>query len=243
MDPIIAFLSVLVILVIGAIILVLSLPSLPVQEPQKKIPGLDFIPTQMYRESNGMGGLAVNEETYQVCILKNAVTPPLLLPLGDLVGAVLLKNGEMVRERFRTRPKTMKHFVKTLQGRLQPFIASNAGSDSQGSNQRIDLMVAIQDEENPLHLINFLDMETKEGGILFEKALSTGKHWFYVLDNLLLKADHMEHLQGDIRDGESTAPIDPVAAEIEKLAELLDNELINEHEFKALKEKLLAGKS
>lgn len=75
MDPIIAFLSVLVILVIGAIILVLSLPSLPVQEPQKKIPGLDFIPTQMYRESNGMGGLAVNEETYQVCILKNAVTP------------------------------------------------------------------------------------------------------------------------------------------------------------------------
>jgi hypothetical protein len=32
-------------------------------------------------------------------------------------------------------------------------------------------------------------METKVGGILFEKALTTSRHWHYVLDGLILQAD------------------------------------------------------
>ncbi len=232
-----------VILIIFAILFVLNLPSNASKTQNTKLPGLDFIPTQMYRGTDGAGGLALNEETSQTCLLKNASSPPRLVPLGDLVGIVLMKNGEMIRQRFRTRPKSLQLFVKAVQDQIQPLMNPESHSKGDSSNQRIDLILAIHDEADPLHIVNFIDMETKEGGILFEKAMGNGKHWYYLLDGLILKGDHMEHLQGDIRDGESAAPRDPVVAEIEKLADLMDNELLTEYEFKLLKEKLLAGKS
>ena len=243
MDGIAVFFAILMVLVIFALIFTLSLPNSSQKESKEKLPGLEFIPTQMYRGTDGAGGLAVNEETYQTCLLKDASTPPRLVPLGDLVGLVLVKNGEMIRQRFRTRPKSLQLFVQAVQDRIQPLISPENNSGGDTSNQRIDLILAIHDEEDPLHIINFLDMETKEGGILFEKAMGNAKHWYYLLDGLILKGDHMEHLQGDIRDDGSAPPLDPVAAEIEKLAELMDNELLTEYEFKTLKEKLLAGKS
>ena len=64
-----------------------------------------------------------------------------------------------------------------------------------GSNQRIDVLAVIHDQDDPFHVVNFLDMETKEGGILFEKAMSTATHWHYVLDGLILQADHLAQLK------------------------------------------------
>ena len=48
-------------------------------------------------------------------------------------------------------------------------------------------------------------METKEGGILFEKAISTAKHWQYVLEGLILQADQLAGFQSEITQEQEMA--------------------------------------
>jgi hypothetical protein len=69
--------------------------------------------------------------------------------------------------------------------------------------------VIVHDQENPIHIVNFLDMETKEGGILFEKAISTAKHWQYVLEGLILQADQLARFQSEITQEEKVAGATP----------------------------------
>lgn len=243
MDGLMFFLAGWVLLVILAILFVLNLPNKTSQEQPTRLPGVDFIPTQMYRGSDGMVGLAINEETYQLCLLKNATRPPRIVPVGDLVGSFLVKNGEVIGQGLRTRPKKVHAFLKIVQDQLTALIGSGESPQPGGSNQRIDLIVAVLDEEEPLHVVNLLDMETKEGGILYEKAIGTAKHWHSLLDGLILRADHMAHVQGEIRDADTESPVTSVATEIEKLAELVENQLITKQEFEAQKEKILTGKA
>ncbi len=231
-----------VLLVILAIFFVLTLPEKSTQERPAKLPGVDFLPTQLYRGSDGMAGLAINEETHQLCLLKNATSPPRIYPLKDLIGSFLVKNGVLIGQKLRTRPKTIQTFLKIVQDHIQERIGSGDSPQLCDSNQRIDLIVAVQDEEEPLHIVNFLDMETKEGGILYEKAISTARHWHSLLDGFILKADHLEHIQGNIADTDTDTPSTSAAREIEMLAELVENQIITQQEFEAQKEKILTEK-
>ncbi len=62
-----------------------------------------------------------------------------------------------------------QQFKKMVQQQIQDRIGPGDTPQLSGSNQCIDLIVAVHDEEEPLHVVNFLDMETKVGGILYEK--------------------------------------------------------------------------
>lgn len=241
MDGMIFFLAGWVLLVGLGIFFVLTLPekSTPVQP--SKLPGVDFLPTQMYQGSDGMGGLAINEETYQLCLLKNGTSHPRIFPLKDLIGSFLIKNGELIGQGLRTRPKKIQQFKKMVQQQIQDRIGPGDSPQLSGSNQCIDLIVAVHDEEEPLHVVNFLDMETKVGGILYEKSISTAKHWHALLDGFILKADHLEHIQGDIRDTDTDPAPTSQAKEIQLLADLVENRIITQQEFESEKAKILAG--
>ena len=82
-----------------------------------------------------------------------------------------------------------------MHANAERLIKSWQASSSQKDNQRIDLMVWIHDEDEPFHVVNFLNMETEEGGILFEKYLDTATHWHKVLNGLILQADQLACLQ------------------------------------------------
>ena len=82
-------------------------------------------------------------------------------------------------------------------------------SSSQGPNQRIDLLVVVHDQDNPIHFVNFLDMDTKEGGILYEKAINAAKHWQFVLEGLLLQADQLTKIQSETPQEQELAEATP----------------------------------
>ena len=48
-----------------------------------------------------------------------------------------------------------------------------------------------------MQVVNFLDMETKEGSIAYEKSLNTATHWHYVLDGLILQVDGRSQLESE----------------------------------------------
>lgn len=211
MDAIFLFLGLVVAIIIGGIIVILS------HSPQgqntsdsgEKIEGTTFIPSQMFMGTDGLGGLAVNERTQQICLLKSPTSSPHLIPIVDLIGSYLIKNGEILGEGKRSYPKKIVMFSSELRRKKDSLIYSLDMDSSHGSNQRIDLLVVIHDQDDPFHFVNFLDMETKEGGLLFEKAMSTATHWHYVLDGLILQADQLARLQSEATQEKEMAEAAP----------------------------------
>ena len=233
----------IVIILIGAIVFTLSLSPSGKKKQEPRIEGTSFIPSQMFMGHDGLGGIAINEQTLQICLLKNPELPPRILPIANLVGSFLVKNGEILGERLRTGPTALISFQKVMHSNVNNLIKSRLADSSHHNNQRIDLFVLVHDENDPLHVVNFLDMETKKGGILYEKALSTATHWHSVLDGLLLHADQNASLQFEPDLGEPENPLHSVADELEKLGDLVEKKIITPQEFTTQKEKLLAART
>jgi hypothetical protein len=189
MDAIVLFLGLVVAITIGSLFLILG--QTPRHQPvsAKEIEGTSFIPSQMFMGSDGLSGLAVNERTQQICLLGNPSHAPRILPTTQLLGTFLILNGELIGEGKRSHPEEAVNFLQKNEAARQSQFAQLNGPGSPRGNQRIDLVVTVLDEIDPYHMVNFLDMETKVGGILFEKALTTSRHWHYVLDGLILQAD------------------------------------------------------
>ena len=191
MDAIILFGGLIVALIVGGIIFALSLTTRGKNTSAQTIEGTDFIPSQMFMGKDNLGGLAVNEHTHQIFLFTSPSTPPRLLRITDLIGSYLIKNGEVLGEEKRSYPEEILTFLYEIQGSTEDLIKSLHIESSQEPNQRIDLFVVVHDQDNPIHMVNFLDMETKEGGPLFEKAISTARHWQYVLEGLILQTDQL----------------------------------------------------
>jgi hypothetical protein len=210
MDAITLFCVLVVILIIGGIIFSLSLTSRgPKTSSAEKIEGTDFIPSQMFMGKDNLGGLAINERTHQICLFTTPSAPPRLFPITDLIGSYLIKNGKILGKGKRSCPEEILTFSNEIQDQAENLVKSLHPESSQEQNQRIDLVVLVHDQENPIHIVNFLDMETKEGGILFEKAISAAKHWQYVLEGLILQADQFPGFQSEINQEQEMAEASP----------------------------------
>jgi len=197
MDALFLFLTLVVMITIGGLFFILGLSPKSNNSSKKAIEGTDFIPSQMYMGNEGRGGLAVNERTHKICLFTSPTSAPRILPSTDLIGALLVKNGEILGEGKRTHPKEVVTFANELNLQKESLIKSFHMGWASGGNQRIDLLVVVHDQDDPILAINFLDMETKEGGLLFEKAMSTATHWHYVLDGLILEADGLSRLHSE----------------------------------------------
>lgn len=243
MDFIVIFFSLLVIG--GVVAIVLSIPSKsPEQTPtlQEKIEGTDFTPSQMFMGSDGKSGIAVNEQQQQLCLINALSSRPRRISCSQLVGSLMVKNGEILEQGLRSAPDGIVNFHEGLQRKLQHHV-HNLNHDPTGrSNQRIDLIVIIHDQDDPFHTVNMLDMDTKIGGILFEKAMSTARHWHSVLDGLLLQADRFVQVQEE-EISQPPPSTEALETELKRLHNLVEQNILTQEEFNLHKDKLLAAKS
>jgi len=84
MDAIFLFLGFVVTITIMALFFILGQPLGRQQASDKQIEGTNFIPSQMFMGSDGLGGLAVNERTNQICLLEwytKSVAPECLMEI------------------------------------------------------------------------------------------------------------------------------------------------------------------
>ena len=209
MDAITLFGVLVVILIIGGIIFALGLTQRGQNTSAEKIKGSDFTPSQMFMGKDNLGGLAINERTHQICLFESPTSPPRVLPITNLIGSFFTHNGQILGQGKRSFPEETLMFSDKIEGPTEDLIKSLHIDSPQGTNQRIDLLVVVHDQDNPIHIVNFLDMETKEGGILFEKAISTAKHWQYVLEGLILQADQLARVQSEITQEQNVAEAVP----------------------------------
>lgn len=242
MDFVLIFFVFLALSMLGTIVVILSLTPAKQKVQGAPITGTSFIPSQMFMSNDGLGGIAVNEQPIGICLVKNQQNPPRLLNASQLVGSFLVHNGKILGERLRTGPPSLLSFQKIAHLRVEQLIESWKTTASLQDNQRIDLIVLIHNDDDPIHVVNFLDMETKNGGILYEKALGTATHWHRILDSFILQADQHARLQSEPDQNPTNNPMRSVADELEKLGDLVEKNVITPEEFTAQKEKLLAAK-
>ncbi|WP_447968854.1 hypothetical protein [Nitrospira sp. M1] len=168
-------------------------PSSPPSLPASTFAETQFTPTQMYLDQAGQHGIALNESTRTICVIHSTTHPPQLLQFTELAGSFILKNGTIIQSTLRTHPQEYAVRANTLQeqmGAINPVKAPISSSNTH--NQKVELCVATLEQELSIHRISFLDMETKEGGILFNKAMASTKHWHHLLSDLIQQANDVK---------------------------------------------------
>ncbi len=242
MDFTVVFLILVGVIGLGAIFMILHSKPPEKALPQEKIEGTNFIPSQMFMGSDGLSGIAVNEQQQTVCLLGLPSATPRILSSTQLVGSLVVKNSEILEQGVRSVPEDLPKWFEQQQRSLQRHINQLNHDPTGRSNQRIDLIAILHDPEDPFHTVNTLDMDTKEGGILFEKALGTARHWHAILDGLLLQADQFVNVRQKTMPSDSL-PQEAVLAELERLQGLVEQKILTQQEFNLQKNKLLATKA
>ncbi|GJL55773.1 MAG: hypothetical protein NPIRA02_29050 [Nitrospirales bacterium] len=191
----IIFLIIVVMLGAGFSLLHLSnnQPSSEPAVPSSTFAETQFTPTQMYLDHAGQHGIALNESTRTICVIHSSTRPPQLLQFTELAGSFILKNGTVIHSTLRTQPQEYAMLANTLQEQIGAVNAAeppNARDNT--NNQKVELCLVTLDQEHSIHRITFLDMETKEEGILFNKAMASTKHWHHLLSDLIQQANAVE---------------------------------------------------
>ena len=117
--------------------------------------------------------------------------------------------GRFWAEGKRSYPEEILTFSNEIQDPTEDLIKSLPIESSQDQTSGLIWSCSFMIKNNPIHIVNFLDMETKEGGILFEKAISAAKHWQYVLEGLILQADQLAGFQSEITQEQEMAEAAP----------------------------------
>ena len=239
----IIFIMIVALLVVGLILLSLGNSSRSQTLPSTTFEDSNFTPTQMYLDNAGGVGIALNESTKTLCMIQSSTLPPRLLHFTDIVASFVLKNNSIIHKTLRSNPKEFAIMAKEMQGRL----ALGAGQDSTHPNpkdqtQKIDLHLVIHDQEHPIHTVNFLDMDAKEGGVIYEKAMVSAKHWHHLMSDLIQQANtkYVDSEETHQIQSNNHPQVPSVADELAKLSELLDQNVITQTDFDTQKEKLLA---
>ena len=249
MDVVAVFVIVLIILMVGVLILFLGATPQKKKDTPSTSDSQEFIPSQVYLDSGGGNGIAINEATKRLCLMKSADAAPRYFLSKDLLASVVSKNGAFLLKKFRTVPTEMVALATQLEPQLNAMVANEASGPSQpNQTQKIDLWLLVNDEKEPIYLVNFLDMDAKEGGVIYDKAMNNAKHWHHLLSGFIDLADSQAHLLTPEleRDSDPSSQLEPpqssIAEELTKLSNLLDRQLLTQEEFNVQKEKLLAPK-
>ena len=97
--------------------------------------------------------------------------------------------------------------------------------------------MTVKDTKNPIHDINFLDLETKKDSFLYKQAIQQARHWHGLLEVLIKSADIEDKAVKTIDTPK--LPSGSVADELRKLAELRDAGILSIEEFNQQKSWLL----
>ena len=240
------FAVILIVILLGVLLLHLGTPSTKKASESSDIGTQDFVPSQMYLDNGGSGGIAINEVTKKFCLMKSAESPPRYLSCTELLASGVLKNGAFLDQTTRTNPKEL---IDVVLGKLKEITDAEAsGPSSSTQTQKIDLCLVINDKDDPTHLINFLDMDAKEGGVIYDKALNNVKHWHHLLSEFINQADN-QTISGTYEAALSPSNENPAnhsasspTDELSNLSVLLEKRLITQEEFDTQKERLLAAK-
>jgi hypothetical protein len=119
-----------------------------------------FVPTFVYMEKYGGSGIALDQQSKTLCLVKPDNLNHLVVPHHNLRAAIVLQDGAPIATAVRNDPDAQN--PPSTEGQpTQPTVAIGS----------IDLKIIHQFPEDPIHTVNFLNMEAKVGGFIYNDAI------------------------------------------------------------------------
>lgn len=201
----------------------------------------DFSVTQKVIGDDGATGLAIDEQRKKVCLIdhRQRTVSCRVVTYKDLLSSEIFEDGSTVTKTVRSSQLGGALIGGLALGGVGAIIGGLSGkTKTSGKVKRIDLRITVNDTQNPLHDVNFLNVETKQDGIVYQGAMKTARHWHGLVEVLIKRAD-MEERETHI----VAAPLlhASVADELKKLADLKDLGILSAEEFQSQKTRLLGA--
>ena len=176
-----------------------------------------FNPTQFYVDKDGGEGIGFSEGQKSICLVKPDTSNTKVLPIKDLLLSEVLENGTVVAKSSRSDDKgkellakihTVNAKASSEQDPEQATSSENGNSsvnakasseqdpeqatssengNSSGNTNSIELRILVNDDD-PVHVVSFLNMESKKGGLIYNVAATQAKIWQDIMNSLIKKA-------------------------------------------------------
>jgi len=194
---VVAFLSLGVILVLGVLfIFFVPREAFLNNEKREKFVGCPahFNPTQFYVDKDGGEGIGFSEGQKSICLVKPDTSNTKVLPIKDLLLSEVLENGTVVAKSSRSDDKGKELLAKihTVNAKASSEqdpeqATSSENGNSSGNTNSIELRILVNDDD-PVHVVSFLNMESKKGGLIYNVAATQAKIWQDIMSSLIKKA-------------------------------------------------------
>ncbi|HLP97781.1 MAG TPA: SHOCT domain-containing protein [Sideroxyarcus sp.] len=201
----------------------------------------DFSVTQKVIGNDGATGLAIDEQRKKVCLIdhRQQNVSCRIVAYQDLLSSEIFEDGSTVTKTVRSSQLGGALIGGLALGGVGAIIGGLSGNTkTSGKVKRIDLRITVNDTQAPLHDVNFMNLETKSDGIIYQSAMKTARHWHGLVEVLIKRADAEDRESHSV----TAQPHHPsVADELKKLADLRDSGVLNAEEFQSQKTRLLGA--
>lgn len=192
----------------------------------------DFNTTEVYLSGTSGCSIGYDSERKKICIL-NTEHQPVIYGYKDILQSELNVDGETILKQSTTGTVGRAILGGLLGGGVGAIIGGVTGSKTQKKKiNRIDLKLSLNDSKNPFYKINFMNLQTKKGDILYVASFAQAERWQGIIATLIQQANNLE------KDTVNTKDIS-VADELIKLKSLLDNGILTQTEFENQKKIML----
>ena len=193
----------------------------------------DFKADNYYLSTSSGVSLGFDNKRKKICLL-DKMHMPSIFDYNKILQCEVLIDGETVLKSSTSGTIGRTLLGGILGGGIGAIIGGTTGSKTQKETiSSIDLKIIVNDTANPVHRINFLNLKTKKGSLIYKPAYSSAEHWHGIISGLIRQGNDEESSKNKSTDNLS------IADELKKLKELLDSGVITNEEFAKQKSKLL----
>ena len=151
-----------------------------------------FKPSLAYMEKYGEIGVAYDETQKLLCVIRQGMNQPRLVSPANILAAAIVEDGVVLAKSVRTDEQGKSLLSSLLTEEIKAMFqdapdasATTPEGTIKPTTQTIELKVLINDPDNPVQVINFLNMEAKKGGLIYNEASGHAKNWQDLLSFLI----------------------------------------------------------
>lgn len=192
----------------------------------------DFKADNHYLSTSSGMSIGFDNQRKKICFL-DKMHEAFIYDYNKILQCEVAIDGQTVLKQSTTGTIGRSVLGGILGGGIGALIGGATGAKTQNENiSSIDLKIIINDTINPVFKINFLNLKTKKGSMIYKIAYSNIEKWHGIVSGLIMQGNHEE---SNNKPSENLS----VADELKKLKDLLDNGVLTPEEFVKQKSKLI----
>jgi len=161
-----------------------------------------FSPSQAFKEKYGDSGIAYDDKQKAIYLVQGNSQLNRTFWCQDILASALFEDESLVAISVRTDEQGKECLMHMLSEEIKDLFQDTT-EQPEGEHQpstgrtskSIDLRILINNPEQPVYQIHFLNMEAKKGGVIHRDAIGQGKNWQDLLSYLIRLAGKPQVLQ------------------------------------------------